>query len=166
MNTVSKLEPWVLTIEPGEGESISSFLGRFRRANGITVSLLGSQTGLGATNGRWEKLRFNPWPSPAELTRLAALVEVDPNRLLALFPTAKVQLDTVRLCAVCYREAPYHQWEWQVQGLASCKHHHLTLLSECPQCGTRFKRPSLWEGHCHRCFTPFASMSSYQKALP
>jgi hypothetical protein len=51
----------------------------------------------------------------------------------------------------------------QVVALA-LRHAILRLLSECANCGARFKIPALWaNGWCHRCFLPFVEMESYQK---
>ena len=65
-----------------------------------------------------------------------------------------------------YREVPYHQIEWQYKKTEFCNKHGLTLLSECPKCGARFKIPSLWvDGWCQRCFLPFSEMVKYQNNL-
>ena len=57
------IQPWLFRVEPLEGESLSHFLGRFRRANYLTVSGLGKEAELGGAVARWEKFRFNPPPS-------------------------------------------------------------------------------------------------------
>ena len=52
-------------------------------------------------------------------------------------------------------------------GSQGCQHHSLSLLSECPNCGARFKVPALWvDGWCHRCFLPFGEMVEHQKINP
>ena len=61
---------WLTKVEPLEGESISHFLGRFRRAKGNRFSAasgLGEVVGLGAVLARWEKFYFNPFPTQQEL---------------------------------------------------------------------------------------------------
>ena len=99
---------WVFTIEPYEGESLSHFLGRFRRANLASVNELGQKTGLGAVLGRWEKFRFIPPPSDKELAALASVVQVDVERLKQMLPPKGVgmKLEPIRLCAACYGEVP------------------------------------------------------------
>jgi hypothetical protein len=58
------------------------------------------------------------------------------------------------------------QIEWQFKVTQGCQHHHLSLLSECPNCGARFKVSALWiDGWCHWCFIPFSEMVSYQKPI-
>ncbi len=58
-----EVPPWVFNVEPYEGESISHFLGRFRRANYSSKSEVGQKSGLGGILARWEKFRFIPPPS-------------------------------------------------------------------------------------------------------
>lgn len=149
---------WVFTIEPYEGESLSHFLGRFRRANCASVNELGQKTGLGAVLGRWEKFRFVPPPSDQALAALATVVQVDIERLKQMLPPPGVgmKLNPIRLCAACYGEVPCHRIEWQFKQTRGCDRHHLGLLSECPNCKARFTIPSLWtEGHCKKCSMSF-----------
>ncbi len=171
---VEDIKPWLFLVEPLEGESLSHFLGRFRRANDLTPSRLSKAAGHGgaiAEGGalpiaRWEKFRFNPPPSHQQLEKLAAVVGVDVDRLLEMLPPVGVgmKLEPIRLCGACYGESPCHKIEWQFKVMQGCDRHKLRLLSECPNCGARFKVPALWvNGWCHRCFTPFGEMLKWQK---
>jgi transcriptional regulator with XRE-family HTH domain len=168
------IKPWLFLVEPLEGESLSHFLGRFRRANDLTPSGLGKAAGLGgaiASGGalpiaRWEKFRFNPPPSRQQLEALSVVLGVDVDQLLEMLPPVGVgmKLEPIRLCAACYTESPCHQIEWQFRETQGCGRHKLRLLSECPNCGARFKVPALWvDGWCQRCFTSFAKMAKHQK---
>ena len=162
------IQAWLFQIEPLPGESLSHFLGRFRRSNDLTPAGLGSAAGLGAVIARWEKFRFNPPPSEQQLSMLATLVGVDVKRLAEMFPLAGMgmKMEPIRLCGACYGESPYHRIEWQLKSVDRCHKHQLRLLSECPKCGARFKVPALWvDGWCHRCFTPFADMAASQKNI-
>ncbi|MBG1270873.1 TniQ family protein [Nostoc sp. WHI] len=164
---VPKIQPWLFQIEPLNGESLSHFLGRFRRANDLTPTGLGKAAGLGGAIARWEKFRFNPPPSRQQLEALAKVVEVDADRLAKMLPPAGVgmKLEPIRLCAACYVESPCHKIEWQLKITQGCDRHQLILLSECPNCGARFKIPAVWvDGWCHRCFLSFADMGKYQKS--
>lgn len=78
-------------VEPLEGESISHFLGRFRRQNYLTTAQLGKLTGLGAVISRWEKFYLNPFPTQQELEALAAVVEVDADKLTEMLPSSDDQ---------------------------------------------------------------------------
>ncbi|MEB3310917.1 MAG: TniQ family protein [Snowella sp.] len=166
MMEIQEIQAWWFLVEPLSGESISHFLGRFRRENELTVSMMGQLTKLGGAIARWEKFRFNPPPSRQQLEALAELVGVDTDRLEQMCPPAGIgmKMEPIRLCAACYVESPCHKIEWQFKETQGCDRHKLTLLSECPNCGARFKIPSLWvDGWCHRCFLPFQDMAKYQK---
>jgi transcriptional regulator with XRE-family HTH domain len=168
MMEAEDIKPWLFEIEPLEGESLSHFLGRFRRANDLTPSGLGQAAGLGGAIARWEKFRFNPPPSRQQLENLAVVVGVDVDRLFEMLPPSGVgmNLEPIRLCGACYVESPCHRIEWQFKVTQACKQHKLSLLSECPNCGARFKIPALWvDGCCHRCFTPFAELLKWQKGI-
>lgn len=154
-----EIKPWWFTVAPYEGESISHFLGRFRRENELTPSGLGKETGLYSAIARWEKFRFNPRPSLEQLEKLSKIVQVDVVTLQTMFPSEPMKMSPIRFCSACYSEMPYHKMKWQYKESDKCDHHNLKLLSECPNCGARFKFPALWvDGWCHRCFTPFAEM--------
>ncbi len=101
-------ELWLTLVEPFEGESISHFLGRFRRAKGNRFSAasgLGKVAGLGAVLARWEKFYFNPFPSQEELQKLAKIVMVDVDRIRQMLPSQNMvtQPLPIMLCAACYR---------------------------------------------------------------
>lgn len=135
------IKPWLFQVEPLEGESLSHFLGRFRRANDLTSSGLGKAAGIGGAVARWEKFRFNPPPSRQQLEKLANVVKVGVDRLVLMLAPAGVgmKMEPIRLCGVCYAESPCHKIEWQFKETQGCNHHQVTLLSECPNCGARFK---------------------------
>jgi len=103
--------PWY--IEPYEGESISHYFGRFRRNEAISVSSPGSLSkaaGIGPVLARWEKFRFNPFPSPKELEAISKLSGLDATQIAQILPPKdeKIKLEPIRLCAACYAEQPYH----------------------------------------------------------
>ncbi|MBD2353761.1 TniQ family protein [Tolypothrix sp. FACHB-123] len=165
---VPEIQSWLFQVEPLVGESLSHFLGRFRRANDLTPTGLGKAAGFGGAIARWEKFRFNPPPSRQHLEALAKVVGVDVDRLAQMLPPAGVgmKLEPIRLCAACYVESPCHKIEWQLKVTQRCTSHNLTLLSECPNCGARFKVPAVWvDGWCHRCFLTFADMVKHQKSI-
>ncbi|MGF1987932.1 MAG: hypothetical protein RMY62_008715 [Nostoc sp. ZfuVER08] len=160
---------WLTRVEPLEGESISHFLGRFRREKGNKFSApsgLGYVAGLGAVLARWEKFYFIPFPTYQELETLAFVVQVDADRLQQMLPPPGVGMkySPIRLCGACYAELPCHKIEWQFKKTVGCDRHQLRLLSKCPVCEKPFPVPALWvDGICNRCFTPFAEMAQYQK---
>lgn len=155
-------------VEPLEGESISHFLGRFRRTNYLTTGGLGKLTRLGAVIGRWEKFYFSPFPKPGELEALAVIVGVEVERLMEMLPVKGMTLQPkpIMLCAACYGENPCHRIEWQFKQKQGCDRHQLTLLSRCPNCQTPFSLPSTWvQGECSHCFLPFGTMVKHQRSI-
>ena len=142
-------------VEPYEGESISHYLGRWRREEINTVSspgALGRMAGIGSVTARWEKFRFYHFPTAEELAKML------PQK------GQSMKLEPIRLCAACYRENPYHRLEWQFQSTAGCDLHKLRLLSRCPSCSEPFAIPALWvEGKCQKCGMKFKSMAKRQK---
>ena len=165
---VEDIQPWWFLVEPLDGESISHYLGRFRRVNELSPTQLGKISGLGAIIGRWEKFRFNPPPNQAQLEALAKVVGLDADRLAQMLPSKGVEmkLSPIRLCAACYMESSCHRMEWQFKKTNKCDRHQLRLLSECPNCKARFQIPALWvDGWCSRCFLSFAEMVKSQKAV-
>ncbi|MGH1394464.1 MAG: TniQ family protein [Trichormus sp.] len=159
-------EPRIFEVEPLEGESLSHFLGRFRRENYLTSSQLGKLTGLGAVVSRWEKLYFNPFPTRQELEALASVVRVNADRLAQMLPPKEVTMKPrpIRLCAACYAKVPCHRIEWQYKDKMKCDRHNLRLLTKCTNCETPFSIPADWvQGECPHCFLPFATMAKRQK---
>ena len=141
-------------------------MGRFRRANKLTPNGLGKMAGLSGAIARWEKFRFKPPPSPQQLDGLAVVVGVERERLQEMLPHPGVgmKLEPPRLCGACYAQSPCHRIEWQFKDMQGCDLHELRLLSECPNCGTRFKIPALWvDGWCPRCFLSFKDLVKWQK---
>jgi hypothetical protein len=161
-------EPWLEVVNPFPGESISSFLGRFERANVWTTYQIGRVSGLGAVVSRWKKLYLNPFPKREELEALANVVEVSADRLAEMLPPLGKTMKPrpIQLCAACYAESPCHRIEWQFKDAYKCDRHHLRLLLKCTNCKTPFPIPALWvEGECLRCSLPFATMARRQQRV-
>ena len=159
--------PRFFQVEPLEGESLSHFLGRFRRANYLTATQLGKLTGIGAVISRWEKFYLNPFPTPQELEALAAVVEVKVDRLTEMLQPLGVTMKPrpIGLCGACYQESPCHRIEWQFKKKMKCDRHQLRLLTKCTNCETPFPIPADWvQGECPHCFLPFTTMAKRQKA--
>lgn len=162
----SGIQPWLFEVEPLEGESLSHFLGRVRRANHLTPSGLGKLAGIGAVVGRWERFYFNSYPTQKEFEALGAVLGIAPGQLWAMLPPTgeAMQCEPIRLCAACYGEVPCHRIEWQYKSRWTCDRHNLKLLAKCPKCEAKFKIPSIWDkGICERCRTPFTELSKLQK---
>lgn len=163
----SGIQPWLFQPEPYESESLSHFLGRFRRQNHLTPSGLGKLAGIGAVVARWERFHLNPPPSRTELEALAEVVGVSAGQLATMLPPKGVGMQgfPIRLCGACYGETPCHQIQWQYKSVWKCDRHQLLLLPRCPKCKGDFKVPAEWvSGSCSRCSTLFGEMKQFQKS--
>lgn len=156
-------------LQPYEGESVSHYFGRFRRQPEVSIpkpAQLSQLAEIGPALFRWEKFYFNPPPTLEELEALAQLISLDIEKLDALFPPhdERTLHRSTRLCAACYREAPYHRKEWQFQSVEGCERHRLRFLSRCPGCDTKIALPRDWvQGVCLHCGMRFESMVKHQK---
>jgi hypothetical protein len=166
---ISEPQPWIARVDPYPGESISHYLGRFRRfdLNSISsASSLSKMAGLEILVPRWEKFRLNPPPTDEVLAKLGSLIGLEVNELRSMFPPPNEPLlkDTIRLCAACYSEAPVHRLRWQFKTVAGCDQHRLRLLSKCPSCSTPFPLPTSWTtGKCEKCEMWFRRMAKHQR---
>lgn len=158
---------WHFRPEPYEGESFSHYLGRYCAENCIAPNALAQDLQVGAAAvGRWRKLRYNPPPNEHHLRRLAEITGASEERILAMLPQQPMQIDTIRLCAACYAEQPYHRTYWQYKATAYCERHGLTLLARCPYCKASFPIPAEWgAGICLRCGKAFADLAEFQKQV-
>jgi hypothetical protein len=160
-----RVEGWRILVVPHDGESLSHFLGRFRRANHLSVTMLGQVSGLGVKIMRWERFYHNPFPVIDDLRILAGVVGVDADRFAAMLPPhgTRMRHAPIRLCGYCYATVPIHKIAWQYISTRACPECNRHLLSECPQCGVRFPYPALWShGCCSRCRTLFSAMAQRQ----
>jgi hypothetical protein len=162
------IQPWLFEVKPYPAESLSHYLGRFRRANHLTVSALGVATGLGGIFiKRLEHFHLNPFPTAKQIADLAGYMGISPEAVLGMLPPhgVPIKLEPSRLCAACYAEVPYHRLAWQYKQTSGCEKHRLRLLSECPKCKKRFGIPALWHGACNRCGMTFEAMQIMQKSF-
>lgn len=160
-------EIWVFRVVPAPDESLGHFLGRFRRANGLSYKAIADHLGVRVSWVEdWERPSRRRNPTELQRIALSKLVEVDPKHLVKMQPPARLHLAT-RLCAACYAETPVHQVNWQRQGMPVCDRHALPLLSACPNCGAGFRLPALWEDECcEQCGLMFTQMCIYQQQSP
>lgn len=158
-------ESWVFRVTAYRGESLGHFLGRFRRANGLSHKAIAEHLGVRvAWVQDWEIPSRRRNPTKLQRIALSKLVEVDPKQLAVMLPPSRLHLQT-RLCAACYAETPVHQTVWQRAGKAVCDRHALSLLSTCPVCETGFRTPVLWENECcEQCGLAFSQMQCYQQS--
>lgn len=84
--THSEIQPWLFASAPLPGESLSHFLGRFRRRNHLTPNSLGQIAKIGAVVARWERFHLNPYPTQQEFEALAEVIGVEVERLWEMLP--------------------------------------------------------------------------------
>lgn len=152
-------------LEPFEGESISHYLGRYRRQPIISVSSpisLGLATKCGSIFYRWENLYFNPRPTEEEVTLVCAVIGLTEEELIRLLPATNesVLMKPIRLCAACYRENSWHLMKWQYQSIQRCEFHQRKLIAACPACHQLFPTPANWLANmnCAKCKFLFTRM--------
>ena len=157
-------DSWVFRVVPALGESLGHFLGRFRRANGLSHRAIGDHLGVRVQWVEdWEIASKRRNPTELQLVALSKLVEVAPKQLAKMLPPLRLHLQT-RLCAACYAETFVHQAAWQRAGKTGCDSHALRLLSVCPVCKSGFRTPALWQDeHCEGCGLALGQMQAYQE---
>jgi len=155
---------------PLEGESIASFLYRFRRAEGNRISTandLGRILEVGTAITRWEDLLFGGRKlKQKQVEALSKITRVEVDRLRQMFPPKgeRSQPKTIRICAACCHENSYHRIAWQLHSKNGCDRHCLRLLSKCWACEKPFSVVDLLEARgCRKCGMLFKSMLKKQK---
>ena len=156
-----------VSVTPGAGESIESWLEQLADANGLTTAQLLNATGRGRASTRYLTLA----PSPQTITRLAALARVDEHDVhaatLAAFDGTALNLtglDPVdrhsyrqvaargwapahgtQICPMCLAEDRAWQGVWRLLIVTSCIGHESLLVARCPSC----RRPFRDQRHSH-----------------
>lgn len=181
---MTEIRPWIVRVQPETGESLSHYLGRFRRANVLSqrqlTQLITQPQGRNSSDDApgqraliqgWETPSRQRQPTTEQLERLSQITEVDVAQLESLLPPKSIKAGAfaganarylaTRLCSQCYQEKPIHRQSWQIAANARCPEHNCLLLRECPACKSAFRLPSLWEiGRCERCWLPFVEMAA------
>ena len=159
-------------LEPFEGESISHYLGRYRRQSVVSVSsamTLGLKTECGSIFHRWERFFFNPRPTAEEIDLVSQVLGLTEDELIKILPdqNESIVIEPVRLCAACYREKPWHHMIWQFKTFQCCEKHKLQLLISCPGCHKAFESPKCWivPMLCKTCGFKFSRMKKKQKVV-
>ncbi|MBD2093433.1 TniQ family protein [Microcoleus sp. FACHB-1515] len=163
--------PWFNVVEPKDGESIASFLLRFRHAKANRISSatrLGELVGADTPVHCWEKLFFSPKPTQKQLEALSRVTRVEVDRLRQMFPaqTEQSRPYPIRICAACCQEDAYHRLAWQFIPVKGCNQHGIDLLMKCPNCKESFSIFGLLEEAkgCRNCGMRFKSMVKNRKA--
>jgi len=169
---VDSTTPWFNTVKPRDGESIASFLIRFRNAKANRIS---SATRLGEIVGAytpihcWEKLFFNQKPKQEQLEALARVTRVEVERLRQMFPAQGERSHPypIRICAACCQESSYHRIVWQYTRTRRCEKHQILLMAKCPHCKEPFSIKGLLDraNGCRSCGMRFQTMSKNKRPV-
>ncbi len=164
-------QPWFKYVEPKDGESIASFLYRFRRAKGNRISSarqLGEILEVGTAIKRWEDLLFGGRkPKQKQVEALSQVTKVPVDRLWQMFPPRgeRSQPNTIRICAACCLQDSYHRITWQMYATAGCERHRLRLLPRCWACEKPFSIVGILGAKgCNHCGMLFKTMAKKQKS--
>ena len=156
-----------VSVAPRPGESIESWLEHLADANGLTTAQLLTATGRGRAGTRFLTLA----PSPATITRLAALARVDEQDVyaatLAAFDGTALDLTGLdpadrhsyrqvaargwapahgtQICPTCLTEYGVWRSAWRLLIVTTCTHHQSLLVARCPSC----RRPFRDQRHSH-----------------
>ncbi len=156
-----------VSVTPRPGESIESWLEHLADANGLTTAQLLGATGRGRAGNRYLTLA----PSPATITRLAALARVDERDVyaatLAAFDGTALDLTGLdpddrhsyrqvaargwapahgtQICPTCLAEDGVWRSAWRLLIVTSCSQHRSLLVARCPSC----RRPFRDQRHSH-----------------
>lgn len=156
-----------MSVAPGPGESIESWLAHLADANGLTTSQLLTATGRGRGGTRYLTLA----PSSETVARFAALARIDEDQVtaatLARFDGTALDLtgldpndrysyrqvsargrmparDT-QICPECLAETGVWQGAWRLLIVTACTRHRSLLVGRCPAC----QRPFGDQRHSH-----------------
>ena len=156
-----------VSVTPRPGESIESWLEHLADANGLTTAQLLTATGRGRASTRFLTLA----PSPATITRLAALARVDEQDVyaatLAAFNGTALDLTGLdpadrhsyrqvaargwapahgtQICPTCLAEDGVWRSAWRLLIVTTCTRHRSLLVVRCPSC----RRPFRDQRHSH-----------------
>jgi len=156
-----------VSVTPRPGESIESWLEHLADANGLTTAQLLTATGRGRAGTRYLTLA----PSPATITRLAALGRVDEQDVyaatLAAFDGTALDLTSLdpanrhsyrqvaargwtpahgtQICPRCLAEDGVWRSAWRLLLVTACTRHQSLLVARCPSC----RRPFRDQRHSH-----------------
>lgn len=152
----------VLTVRlrPLEGESLSSYLRRISKSNGISylslLNYLKTERNRYAQHDDITLLDFYP-KNIINIEKLAKATHREPNQLLSLTFynllqcfgvsteiersrfTSGMLRETLHFCPDCLKNKAYHQLCWRIKGIDACITHRRLLQDKCPHCAKGIK---------------------------
>ncbi|QIC07173.1 TniQ family protein [Brevibacillus sp. 7WMA2] len=147
-------------LRPFEGESLSSYLRRISKANGISFlsfwNYLKTEQNHYAQYDEITLLDFCPL-NIINIEKLSNTIRREPNELLSLTLYNLLQLfavgteiersrftsgmlrETLYFCPACLKNKPYHRLLWRIKGIDACMTHCRLLQDKCPHCAKGIK---------------------------
>ncbi len=170
------MKPFTARIKPYEGESLSSFMLRFSKANGIKFLTLWNMIKKNATKyaqmSHIHLLNFTPiniidYSKLATATglneadifnltlyNLLKKFSVNDNLDRSRFLLDMLTNDSFYYCPLCLKENPYHHLIWSIKEVTLCKKHGIYLINECYKCGRTIEQNHIIEiGKCPYCLS-------------
>ncbi|GED34123.1 TniQ family protein [Brevibacillus centrosporus] len=151
---------FTVRLRPFDGESLSSFLRRISKANGMNFlsfwNNLKTERNHYAQNDDVTLLDFCPL-NVINIEKLSKGIRMDPGELLSLTLynllqsfvvgteierarfTSGMLRDTLHFCPDCLKDKPYHRLLWRIKGIDTCMSHRRLLHDKCPHCAKRIK---------------------------
>ena len=159
--------PLPVSVTPGAGESIESWLEHLADANGMTTAQLLTLIRSRGVSTRYLTLA----PAPGTITHLAALTRVDPDAVaaatLAAYDGTALDLTGIepgdrhsyrqvaargwapahgtQICPACLADTNTWHSAWRLVIVTACTRHHSLLVDRCPSC----QRPFRDQRHSH-----------------
>lgn len=174
------LKRFTIRIKPFEGESLSSFMLRFSKENGVKFLTFWNMVRKSNSNyaqmSQLYLLNFTPL-NILDYSKLVVATGLNETEIfnMTLYNILKKfsindNLDRSRFlidmgrdemfyyCPLCLKENPYHRLMWNIQNVTLCLNHEVYLKNTCPKCGRYIKQNDIREiSKCPYCFENLTS---------
>ncbi len=166
---------FTIRIKPFKGESLSSFMLRFSKENGVKFltfwNMMKKPNSNYAQMSHLYLLNYTPLNilDYSKLVVATGLNEIDIFNLTlynilkkfsindnldrSRFLINMVRDEMFYYCPLCLKESPYHRLIWTFEDITLCLKHRVNLKNTCPKCGKSIRQNDIREiGKCPYCF--------------
>ena len=135
---------------PHHDESLSGYLQRLARANGLT--------GIDALKAfkQADDSDVNEWIHHVDTPRSWSEAAVELRSPITR-PFKIWSVRSTRFCAQCLAEGGYWRETWEITLVTSCTFHRTELLDCCPHCSAKTRHNSMLDNRCKACGLPLGS---------
>lgn len=143
----------LIKMRPHHDESLSGYLQRLARANGLTGTdalkafKRSADSDLEAWIGRFD--------SPCSWYEAAVELRSPTNRSFKTWSTR-----CVKFCTQCLAEKGYWRETWEITLVTSCTNHRTELVDRCPNCSAKTCHTSMLDNSCKSCGLSLAGQNS------